>query len=138
MDINVKLTGPLFQGNPGKAVRDAIIVEGLQKFQQRIENPSQKAQRRLGFRRNKVRGNIVSLTLTEESRPLAAQWEPKPSQGKRNVKGTPRPKWQEHVKNYNPRRTGRSWTAKNIAIAKSMLPRQIRAITKRIVSELGG
>lgn len=135
--LNATVKGPLFSKKIDQVVQDAIWAETLDKIEDRILRPSKKAQKRIGFRRNKLSPRKNRLVL-EVASTLA---KPLPSKRKgprgRKGSGTPRPGWQEKWPAYNPRRKGTSWQATNEKAARAMLPRVLRKTTERIVGELG-
>ena len=111
MDVSVTVRGPLFEKKINKSVKDAIIEECLLKLNARLMRSGTRGSggKGLGVQRNIV-GSFVDTTamqLTVESSLIF------------------------------PRRTGRAWAQKNIAIVRAMAPRVMRKTAQRIVGELG-
>jgi hypothetical protein len=106
-EIKVTFTGPIFQENPGKLIREAIIQEGLSKLEERVNRPRKRA----GWRNNPltthIRGegeiDLIMVSPTNHPRQSGAAW----------------------IRFINSLVQGSFWQ------------RQIRAITKRIVEGLG-
>lgn len=140
LDVSVTLRGPLFTKDVRAVVEAAIVKEVFEKATAIIEVPSARARKRLGFRRNKLRHTRSGLVLDEFSTVAGPESfkKPKPLHPRGRGTGTPRPGWQEKVRNYNPRRSGKTWASKNINRLKYALPNQARATGKRIAAELGG
>lgn len=136
--LNATLKGPLFSKKIDKAVQERILVRVFDRVEEVIANPSKKSQKRLGFRRNKLTPRKHPLVF-EMSSTLAgpARWK-KPRQSGPRRKGTPRPKWQERVPEYNPRRTGVTWQRTNENRARKIIPNALRKYTQEMVAELNG
>ncbi len=113
----ITLRGPLFEKKIDKVVQDAIIGEAMLKFEKRIKEPSRKAQKRRGFRKNPLR----TVELKGRGGGLA-------SSSVSLVIASP-------TGNF-PRMSGSSWTRKNIAAVKAMRGRVLRSVAKKIVAEL--
>jgi hypothetical protein len=113
MALNVTVRGPLFSKKIDAVVKAAMIDECMRKIQVRLDRPPPK--KLLGMRRNPVRTKL-SAALGNDSVLTF-----------------------EHVESrfHSPRRTGSSWTRKNVGIIKAMAPRVLRKAAKRITEELG-
>lgn len=106
--VNVTLRGPLFEKQISRVVERQIMTEAMPKFEKRVRRRG----RRMGRRRNPIGPGELTLgrgvTLVMEST------------------------------KHHPRTTGSAWTAKNVAAIKSMAPRVLRSLARKIVGELGG
>lgn len=136
--LNATLKGPLFSKKIDSVVKERILVRVFDRVGETIANPSKKAQKRLGFRRNKLTPRKHPLVF-EMSSTLAGppRWK-KPRKSSVRRRGTPRPGWQEKVPDYNPRRTGKSWQAMNENRARKIIPNALRKYTAEAVAEMNG
>ncbi len=111
----VKIYGPMFSKRIDATVQEAIITEGIDRVAERLmrKGPKGSGGRGLGVRRNTI----------HEVRAYALRLDTISTAGGR-----------EHW----PRAKGTTWVAKNVAIVRSMLPRVLRKIGRRVAKELGG
>ena len=107
--VTINITGPLFTKNADTVVGDAIKIQAMAKFEKRVRRKT----RRIGNRRNPIppgeltsSGRSVTLTMIS---PLPLHY---------------------------PRRSGFSWKRKMTAAVRSMAPRVVRSVAKKIVAEL--
>lgn len=104
--VSVTMRGPLFSKVITKEVEKAIMSEAMAKFEKRVRRKG----RRVGRKRNPIGPGELTLgrgvTLVLTSTTV------------------------------HPRTTGSAWTAKNVAAIKSMAPRVLRSVARKIVGEL--
>ncbi len=106
MSVNVTFRGPIFDKKIDDVVRDAILKEGMDKFEQRVARPG----KRLGRKNNPIGPGHLTTGDTMEL----------------EIRSTL----------IHPRTTGRTWISKNVAAVNKMSPFVLRKIAKRIVGEL--
>ena len=110
MSISVQVTvrGRIFAKNISGEVKKAIINESLEKIDKRLSR--RPPRKKLGMMRNPVKTRMDAHALKLHF---------------------------EHVESrfHSPRRTGKAWLRKNIAIVKAMAPRVLRKTAARIIGE---
>jgi hypothetical protein len=98
----------MFEKRIDRVMQQSIIEQAMPKFEKRLRRKG----RRIGRRNNPIRPGELTLgggvTLVMTS------------------------------SLHHPRRTGRSWQGKNVAIVKAMAPRVLRSLGRKMVAELGG
>lgn len=109
MPAKITFSGPLFDEAARRNVgRDALKEEVIEKVAERWLRPGRRAGRR---------NNILERQDRQES-----------NQQKLVISSTLR----------HPRQSGNSWRRKQYAIARSMVPRVLRAAARRAAQQLGG
>ena len=107
--MRITLRGPLFSKNIPKVLGEAIITEVMEKVEKRVRRPKKRGHN-LGRKRNPIGPGEITrgggVRMTLTS------------------------------SLHNPRTTGRSWTAANIAAIKKMVPFVIRKAARKMAAEL--
>ena len=119
LNINVKVSGPLFTKNLTETVKKAIIAEGLKKIEERQERGTASLIRRKGTwatGRLKFQGAKLN-PVRRQTKGLTLEILASTGSGPR-------------------RRRARKWVENNMAMIYRAAPSMLRSIAKRIVSEL--
>ncbi len=122
VDVKVTLRGPLFEKKIDKEIQDAIVWYALKRIEKRMRFVPKRVKKALGRHRNPIGpGKLNKKPPTFGLGTL---------QFGGNVSMT------FASTTIRPRRSGKSWQKKNVAIIKSMAPRVMRKTAKRIAAIL--
>ncbi len=122
IDVKVTLRGPLFEKKIDKVVEAAIIEYTMRRIEKRVRRVPKRKKHTLGRRRNPIGPGKLDRNP------------PTFGLGSLEFGGNVSMTFKSTTR--RPRKTGRAWQAKNVAIIKSMAPRVMRAMAKQIAANL--
>lgn len=122
VDVTVRLSGPLFEEKIDKVVQDAIIFYALRRIETRVRRVPKRKKNTLGRRRNPIGPGKLDKNP--------------PTFGLGTLQFGGNVSMTFASTTIRPRRSGKSWQKKNVAIIKSMAPRVMRSVAKQIAANL--